>query len=224
MRFSKFVQMDANFSQVDSFGLGDSGTRWENLKKKKIPNIIWISRWRNLEVVNVWKLSLKKAEMAVCFFIFLIDSAPNLKLRLKILKKQGCNYSKLIKRGCENCFSFRSTLLLMKWLKSLKKYYSNLTRILFSRLWLIRLSHRAENPLEKLILAVLNWPKLNFVRLFDYWANYCWCYSFESFFKNTIPRHKPQSLSVRPRWPTVRGFEFIPKNWPWTWEKKRKNE
>ena len=56
------------------------------------------------------------------------------------------------------------SILLIKWLKSLKKYYSNLTRILFSRLWLIRLSHRAENPLEKLILAVLNWPKLN---LFD---------------------------------------------------------
>ena len=45
-----------------------------------------------------------------------------------------------------------------------EKYYSNLTRILFSRLWLIRLSHRVGNPLEKLILAVFNSPKLN---LFD---------------------------------------------------------
>ena len=97
--------------------------------------------------------------MAVCFFIFLIDSAPNLKLRLKILKKQGCKYSKLIKRDCKNC-SLDTENLFCWW----KKYYSNLTRILFSRLWLIRLSHRAENPLEKLILAVLNGPKLN---LFD---------------------------------------------------------
>ena len=113
LRFTKFVLMyvyivqkitisTTQTFQAESIGLGDSGTRWKNSKKIFSQHYLDFAL-KNLKVANVWKLSLKKAEMAVCFFIFLIDSAPNLKLRLKILKKQGCNYSKLIKRGCKNC-------------------------------------------------------------------------------------------------------------------------
>ena len=123
-----------------------------------------------MEVWNVWKLSLKKAEMAVCFFIFLIDSAPNLKLRVKILKIKNV-ITETINIGWKTApiiFSCNSRVLnfIRHWSGQnlWEKYYSNLTRILFSRLWLIRLSHRVKNPLEKLILAVLNGPKLN---LFD---------------------------------------------------------
>ena len=80
-------------------------------------------------------------------------------------------------------------------------------------------SSRGESS-RKAYPRIVELTEIEFARLFDYWANYCWCYSFESFFKNTIPR--APFCPDRKWWPTVRGFEFIPKNWPWTWEKKEK--
>ena len=52
----------------------------------------------------------------------------------------------------------------------------------------------------------VEWTEIEFVRLFDYWTNYCWCYSFESFFKNTIPRHKPHFVRGQTDRPWIRIY------------------
>ena len=73
----------------------------------------------------------------------------------------------------------------------------------------MKLSHRVENRLEKLILAVLNGPKLN---LFDFLIIGPITVDVIHLNHSSKIRFRDTSPILSVVRPTVRGFEFIPKN------------